>query len=267
MDMPRPKAARAADAVPELAAEPVRKAEIVTVADQQAPATAPKIERVGSPAEEQKAGVSWQDVEKALASANAVQAEKAAADLAVTKAELEAVKAELSAAKAQLEVAKSEPAPTAAPVPETPKPAAVAEAPKAEPVADKPWPKAELVLEKPTFEPTMEKIQVAAAKTAEPLLASEPVVVTPVLPPPVWDIKATDKTLKAAVERWASTSGWQISWELLVDYPVDATASITGSFEEAVEAVVKSMERAETPMKAIFYSGNKVLRIVAKGTE
>jgi hypothetical protein len=82
-----------------------------------------------------------------------------------------------------------------------------------------------------------------------------------------WDIRASDKTLQRALSRWAESAGWQLSWELPVDYPVDERASIGASFEGAVEAVVGSMVKAEVPMKAIFYKGNHVLRIVAKGVE
>lgn len=80
-----------------------------------------------------------------------------------------------------------------------------------------------------------------------------------------WEIVLTDKTLNAAIARWTLAAGWQLSWELPVDYAVDAHTTIPGSFEEAVEIVVKSMETAEIPMNAIFYKGNKVLRIVPKG--
>lgn len=82
-----------------------------------------------------------------------------------------------------------------------------------------------------------------------------------------WDIVPTDKTLNAALARWASVAGWQLMWELPVDYAVEARTTVPGNFEEAVSTVAKSMETAEIPMKAIFYQGNKVLRIVVKGSE
>lgn len=82
-----------------------------------------------------------------------------------------------------------------------------------------------------------------------------------------WEIVPADKTLNTALARWAATAGWQLVWELPVDYAVDVRTEIRGGFMEAVELVAKSMEAAEIPMKAIFYEGNRVLRIVAKGTE
>jgi hypothetical protein len=82
-----------------------------------------------------------------------------------------------------------------------------------------------------------------------------------------WEIIVADKTLNGALARWASKAGWQLLWELPVDYAVEAKTTVRGSFEEAVGTVAKSMESAEIPMKAMFYQGNKVLRIMAKGAE
>ncbi len=82
-----------------------------------------------------------------------------------------------------------------------------------------------------------------------------------------WDVKPSDKSLRGTLQRWSEAGGWQLSWELTVDFPVSAGASIGGSYEEAVVTIVKSMEKAETPLKAIFYKGNRVVRIVAKGNE
>lgn len=82
-----------------------------------------------------------------------------------------------------------------------------------------------------------------------------------------WDIKAMDRTLNAALARWAYVAGWQLLWEVPIDYAVEADTSIGGTFEQAVETVTQSMAGAEIPLKAIFYQGNRVLRIVAKGAE
>lgn len=82
-----------------------------------------------------------------------------------------------------------------------------------------------------------------------------------------WDLSDRDKTLRAVVERWAADAGWRTFWELDVDYPITATASIDGNFEEAVATVVRSMDQADVPLKAIFYRGNQVLRMVPRGME
>jgi hypothetical protein len=79
-----------------------------------------------------------------------------------------------------------------------------------------------------------------------------------------WDVTPADKTLKAALTRWAAAAGWQLVWELPVDYAVSARTEINGGFTDAVETIARSMATADTPMKAIFYEGNRVLRIVAQ---
>jgi hypothetical protein len=81
---------------------------------------------------------------------------------------------------------------------------------------------------------------------------------------PAWEVTPADKTLKAALTRWAAAAGWQLVWELPVDYAVSARTEIKGNFTEAVEAIARSMATVDTPMKAIFYDGNRVLRIVAR---
>lgn len=82
-----------------------------------------------------------------------------------------------------------------------------------------------------------------------------------------WEIVVSDKTLNAAMARWAAAAGWQLLWELPVDYAVEARTRVHGTFEEAISIVASGMEAAEIPMKAVFYQGNKVLRIMAKGSE
>jgi hypothetical protein len=107
----------------------------------------------------------------------------------------------------------------------------------------------------------------AAARAVERAAApAEPVVPAPPAAPG-WEIMVSDKTLNAALQRWAAAAGWQLLWELPVDYAVEARTTVPGNFDEAVNTVVKSMESAEIPMKAVFYQGNKVLRIMVKGSE
>jgi hypothetical protein len=105
-------------------------------------------------------------------------------------------------------------------------------------------------------------VVIAAAK---PVPAAAPADVAPVTS--TWEVRTADKTLNATLARWAATAGWQLVWELPVDYAVEVRSTIPGTLEEAVGMVAQSMDAASVPMKAIFYEGNKVLRIVAKGSE
>lgn len=89
----------------------------------------------------------------------------------------------------------------------------------------------------------------------------------PAPPEPVkqWHLSVSDHTVKTALTRWAKEDGWQLVWDVPLDFGVDADATVTGTFEQALQAVVEALKKSETPIQAILYRGNKVLRIVAKG--
>jgi type III secretion protein C len=127
---------------------------------------------------------------------------------------------------------------------------------------------------RPTLPPAIATAVVAAPVPSAPVPAPVTAAVVPAraveaapAPEPVWEVLQGDKTLNGTLHRWAASAGWQLMWELPVDYAVAARTELHGSFADAVGMVVNSMEGAEIPMKAIFYDGNRVLRIVAKGTE
>jgi hypothetical protein len=86
-------------------------------------------------------------------------------------------------------------------------------------------------------------------------------------PARTWEIATDDRTLNANLARWSASAGWQLIWELEVDYPIETRAVVQGTFEEAVAAVAESLAGASVPIQATFYAGNKVLRIVAKGSK
>jgi len=87
----------------------------------------------------------------------------------------------------------------------------------------------------------------------------------PPLPLPTWRIEVSDRTIRAALTRWAQQAGWQLIWEAPVDFSVDAPASLTGTFDDALQSVVAALAGSNAPVQAILYRGNKVLRIVEKG--
>jgi hypothetical protein len=80
-----------------------------------------------------------------------------------------------------------------------------------------------------------------------------------------WQVTRADRSLKSLLTRWSEIAGWQVSWELPVDYPLIGTKALVGEFQAAVEAVVTSMSAADFPFKVIFYKGNSVVRVVGKG--
>lgn len=89
----------------------------------------------------------------------------------------------------------------------------------------------------------------------------------PAVPLQTWTTTPADKTLQNALARWSLSAGWQLIWELPQDFSIEAAASINGSFEDAVSAITGSLQLTETPVTAIFFEGNRVLRIVAKGAQ
>ena len=82
-----------------------------------------------------------------------------------------------------------------------------------------------------------------------------------------WLVTHDDLTARGVLQKWVKQAGWQLIWELQVDYPIEAEAAITSQFEVAVETLTKSLQGADVPPKAIIYRGNRVLRVVARGSE
>ncbi|MBR8130755.1 pili assembly chaperone [Burkholderia ambifaria] len=80
-----------------------------------------------------------------------------------------------------------------------------------------------------------------------------------------WRIELSDRTMRAALARWAHIAGWQLVWEAPGDFAIDAQASVDGTFDDALRSVVGALAHSNAPIQAILYRGNKVLRIVPKG--
>lgn len=92
-----------------------------------------------------------------------------------------------------------------------------------------------------------------------------PVTDVPLRTLPAWDVRVSDGTIRGVLSRWANTAGWQLVWDAPVDFSIDAQATLRGSFEDALQALVASLGRTSTPIQAILYRGNHVLRVVAQG--
>ena len=111
-------------------------------------------------------------------------------------------------------------------------------------------------------------VQSGAASRSTQISPNLPAQADPALTPlQIWTATPADKTLQNALARWSIAAGWQLLWELPQDYSIEATASINGSFEDAVTVVAHSLQTSDAPISAIFFDGNRVLRIVAKGAQ
>ncbi|MXN76837.1 pili assembly chaperone [Burkholderia sp. 4701] len=106
--------------------------------------------------------------------------------------------------------------------------------------------------------------QPQAPSAATPAAAARPAP-PPAANLPTWDVRASDGTIRGVLSRWARTAGWQLVWDAPVDFSIDAQATLRGSFEDALQALVASLGRTSTPIQAILYQGNHVLRVVAQG--
>jgi len=83
-------------------------------------------------------------------------------------------------------------------------------------------------------------------------------------PQPAWKLTPADVTVKTALARWAKQAGWQMSWEMPngEDFRFDQSVTYTGTFETAVKQLAISLKTSQLPIKAIFYRGNRVVRVV-----
>ncbi|MGY4729814.1 toxin co-regulated pilus biosynthesis Q family protein [Burkholderia pyrrocinia] len=105
-----------------------------------------------------------------------------------------------------------------------------------------------------------------AAADRHPVAGALPAGAGPLpLPARTWRIELSDRTVRGALTRWTQEAGWRLIWEAPVDFAVDAPATLTGTFDEALQSVIGALSATDAPVQAILYRGNKVLRIVEKG--
>lgn len=103
-----------------------------------------------------------------------------------------------------------------------------------------------------------------AAPAAVPALASPaPADSAPGLT--VWVLNVSDGSVRNALARWAREADWQFIWAVPTDFSIDASATIHGSFEDALHSVVDALSHSQVPIQVIMYKGNRVLRVTAKG--
>lgn len=112
----------------------------------------------------------------------------------------------------------------------------------------------------PVVKAAVERVEPVAAVVAKVEPPAPLIVVNPL---PVWELRAQDISIYAALKRWATSIGWQVSWEIGVDYPVTITDSNSATFEDAVDRILDAYAGADYPPKGCFHD-NKVLRVVRR---
>lgn len=108
---------------------------------------------------------------------------------------------------------------------------------------------------------------VAAGVAADGAKSTMAAAAAPAAVKPSWVVKLEDGTLSKTFARWAHDAGWQLLWELPVDFRIDANTRVEGDFEQAVTAVADSLAGAETPMQVVLYRGNHVIRVTSKASQ
>lgn len=79
-----------------------------------------------------------------------------------------------------------------------------------------------------------------------------------------WSLKPSDRTLRSTLSRWCKTANWQLVWNVRADYPIATSWVISGSFETAVNEVLKSSQGTDIPLLATMHDSNRVLEITSK---
>src|SRR5260364_231830 len=80
-----------------------------------------------------------------------------------------------------------------------------------------------------------------------------------------WTVRAQDLTLRRTLMRWAAQAGWQVSWDIRVDYPVQLEGAFSGSFTDAVEQFANALRHSDYPLLVCLYEANQVVRVLHYG--
>ena len=108
---------------------------------------------------------------------------------------------------------------------------------------------------------------VITAPSGKAVVSTMEPVAQPVEPPPTqeWKVTSADKDVRSLLDRWskeAKEARYQILWEVPRDLELGAIATVSGTFEDALDSVLLSLVDAEYPIEAVMYDGNNVVRIV-----
>lgn len=98
-----------------------------------------------------------------------------------------------------------------------------------------------------------------------------PSVSQPVLTPPaqipaeisssrIWRAES-GRTLRELLNDWAEQAGWTVVWQSPFDYPLAASASLTGDFPDVVTQVMRGFDEAKPPPTARMHPANRVVII------
>ena len=111
-------------------------------------------------------------------------------------------------------------------------------------------------------------VLLAAALSATPPAVAPSPVPDAVLKPIQEQWTATDgASLSATLTGWAQRAGWTVVWETDDDFRLAAGATLQGDFPTAADGLIEAFSHARPRLRAIFYAGNKVLRVWTERNE
>lgn len=79
----------------------------------------------------------------------------------------------------------------------------------------------------------------------------------------VLTVLKADQTVSFQLQKLAAGAGWVVIWEA-PDFLVEQSVTLSGDFFQVTAAIVDSIQATGTPVKATFYKGNQILRIVGE---
>lgn len=85
-----------------------------------------------------------------------------------------------------------------------------------------------------------------------------------------WAVETKDINLANTFQRWAAQAGWRVRWDAAKHVMVEAPNTVTGTFEEAVEAQLASpgIAMSAYPLEVCFYPNTPPLaRVTRKGDQ
>lgn len=89
-----------------------------------------------------------------------------------------------------------------------------------------------------------------------PVVASSPVVVAPT---PLFELEK-GKSVEAQLDSYGKRAGWDLFWQA-PEYILYKNTTLTNDFESSVIFFLKGANEAGAHLQAVFYRGNKTVRI------
>ena len=76
----------------------------------------------------------------------------------------------------------------------------------------------------------------------------------------VWRV-LEGRTLKENLDVWAKQSGWNLYWDVEVDYSIPHSAVLFGDIKSSLDVLLTSFSDKLVPLSAELHKGNKVIQI------